>query len=372
MKAIITCACLLLFSCLVSSQNLVPNSGFEEYTKCPNKVSQLDKSQFWYSPTKGTPDFYCTCAPTKSDVGIPDNKMGSQQPHSGNAYTGLIIYNIFNENAEREYLEIKLTTSLKKDSLYCIKFYVSLADKSGFASDAIGAYVSIEPTQSDKWCTLYATPTIANPEGNMLTQTDWTCISGTFKATGGEQYLTIGNFFKSQQTGVKKHNNTASGYAYYYLDDVTLVGITAPTQCACEEIKALSPAQIDTNTEKKPAIVLDSSIVLKNIFFETDKAELLPLSYKELDSLETYLKLRPGLSIKISGYTDNQGSPQHNLALSKARAEAVADYLTGKGIDLARVNSEGYGNTNPLADNNTEAGRAKNRRVEFKITEIKK
>ncbi len=105
-------------------------------------------------------------------------------------------------------------------------------------------------------------------------------------------------------------------------------------------------------------------ITLNNIFFESSKDVLKPESFIELDSLATLLKTNPFV-IEIRGYTDNVGDKNANLLLSEARAKAVVDYLLSKGIDKKRLFYKGFGSAQPIASNNTEAGRQKNRRVEF-------
>lgn len=108
-------------------------------------------------------------------------------------------------------------------------------------------------------------------------------------------------------------------------------------------------------------------VVLKNIFFETDKYELKVASKVELGKLIELLTKNPTLKIEVGGYTDNVGTPQYNLELSLNRAKAVNDFLVEKGIDQVRILYKGYGETNPIDSNDTEEGRANNRRTEFKV-----
>jgi outer membrane protein OmpA-like peptidoglycan-associated protein len=112
----------------------------------------------------------------------------------------------------------------------------------------------------------------------------------------------------------------------------------------------------------------NAAIVLKNIFFETNRFELNPTSQTELDKLVTLLQENPTIKIEIGGHTDNVGKAADNLALSDHRAKAVVDYVLAKKIDPARLSSTGYGMTQPVADNSTAEGRAQNRRTEMKIT----
>ena len=120
------------------------------------------------------------------------------------------------------------------------------------------------------------------------------------------------------------------------------------------------------NIELQP-IERNASVVLKNIFFETNRYELTPASLVELDKLVVLLSENPTISIEISGHTDNIGKAETNLLLSENRAKAVVDYLASKKIDAKRLTYKGFGLTNPIADNATEMGRALNRRTEMKI-----
>lgn len=109
------------------------------------------------------------------------------------------------------------------------------------------------------------------------------------------------------------------------------------------------------------------SVILNNIFFETNSSELMPSSKSELETLLEMLYNNPNIIIEISGHTDNTGSPDNNMELSNKRALSVKKYLEGKGMPSRRLISQGYGQTKPIGDNNTEEGRSKNRRTEFKI-----
>jgi len=113
------------------------------------------------------------------------------------------------------------------------------------------------------------------------------------------------------------------------------------------------------------------SVVLRNIFFETDSSRLLPESESELGKLFDLLKRNQGLRIEISGHTDNTGSASYNRLLSEKRAMSVFNYLTGKGISPHRMTYRGYGDSKPVADNAVPEGRAMNRRTEFSVTELK-
>jgi outer membrane protein OmpA-like peptidoglycan-associated protein/tetratricopeptide (TPR) repeat protein len=118
-------------------------------------------------------------------------------------------------------------------------------------------------------------------------------------------------------------------------------------------------------------IEANATVVLKNIFFDVNKYDLKPESQVELDKVVQLLKDNPTLTIQISGHTDNTGKAQENLSLSENRAKAVVTYLISKTIDSKRLSYKGLGDSQPLASNLTEAGRAENRRTELKVISIK-
>lgn len=108
--------------------------------------------------------------------------------------------------------------------------------------------------------------------------------------------------------------------------------------------------------------------ILRNIYFDFDKATFQQESYNELNKLERMMSQNPNMTVEIAGHTDYIGTAAYNLSLSLRRAEAVKDFLTKKGIDTRRIKAIGYGKTRPLVSNDDEeGGREINRRVEFKI-----
>jgi len=137
------------------------------------------------------------------------------------------------------------------------------------------------------------------------------------------------------------------------------------------ELYELSKNQSDSTYQKDIAlqpVELNTITAFKNIQFQTNSYQLLPVSLIELDKLLQVLNDNPAVKIQINGHTDNTGKESDNLILSTNRAKSVVDYLVSKGIDLKRLSFKGYGSSKPLADNVSEEGRSKNRRTEFEIT----
>ncbi len=106
---------------------------------------------------------------------------------------------------------------------------------------------------------------------------------------------------------------------------------------------------------------------LYNIYYETDSFRILPQSEPELNKLVAFLKENPGLKVQIQGHTDSSGNPERNQKLSEMRAISVVQYLEKNGIVGNRLQSQGFGDKVPVADNATEEGRRQNRRTTVKI-----
>lgn len=132
---------------------------------------------------------------------------------------------------------------------------------------------------------------------------------------------------------------------------------------------------LKTNTSSEPYFLdirlrkpdAGETVVLKNIFFDTDKFDLKSNSKIELDRLVALLKRFPNLKIEIGGHTDSDGNAEANLKLSYNRSQAVMQYLISQGIDKSRLTFKGYGESKPIASNATAEGKAQNRRTEFRV-----
>jgi outer membrane protein OmpA-like peptidoglycan-associated protein len=112
----------------------------------------------------------------------------------------------------------------------------------------------------------------------------------------------------------------------------------------------------------------DLNVVMPgNVTFATASSDVSPAAYPALTSVAAVLTKSPNTTITVAGYTDSVGSADANLALSKKRADSVASYLVSKGVAAQRIQSVGFGNSNPVASNDNEQGRSQNRRVEIKI-----
>lgn len=134
-----------------------------------------------------------------------------------------------------------------------------------------------------------------------------------------------------------------------------------------------SDVAASTEVENKPRLTMkltlrfkgiEPHLVLEGVNFDTGKATIRPDSYKPLDGVVEFMKHKKKARIEISGHTDNKGNPKNNKDLSQKRAEACKDYIVKKGIEASRIQAVGYGDEKPIAPNDSEQGRQKNRRIE--------
>jgi outer membrane protein OmpA-like peptidoglycan-associated protein len=114
-------------------------------------------------------------------------------------------------------------------------------------------------------------------------------------------------------------------------------------------------------------ITAEKTIVLENVFFDTDSFQLKTESFIELNKMADFLQKNTKLKVEIGGYTDNTGNADYNLKLSEQRAKSVYEYLIAQKVPAAQLSYKGYGMENPITDNATDAGKAKNRRTEMKV-----
>jgi len=357
-------ACLLANT--LSAQNLIPNPGFEEKSYCPTNFNehQLKAAPGWSQVNEGTPDYFNACS---KKVGIPVNIFGTQEAHGGEAYCGMAVFSPGQPNY-REYLVSKLTRALKPGEMVCISFYVSSADNCKYVVDGLGAVLSQDRLKQDKALVISREPAMQNPRLHMLDEDQgWVLLSDVYTATGGEEYLTIGNFKSDNKLKVIRRtrieNPDANGkWAYMYIDDVSVTPIAAKNECSCEN-EYLASMVVDPPLE----LYEYDEIHLDAVLFDFDQDVLTPEAQRQLDEIYSLMRKNRSMYMEIDGHTDAVGSDTYNVGLSERRANRVIDYLVGKGIDRERFAKSTFGSAKPVAPNSTDEGRALNRRVEFHI-----
>lgn len=371
--------------------NLVYNSSFEEYRECPRKIDALGTLtivEAWYQPTAGSADYYNVCG--SRECGVPKNKLGIQEAHLGDGFCGIYC----SKTDYREYLQTQLREPLSAGRMYRVSFYLSLSEYSSGAVATVGALFTADRVGDTSRSVLmnkevrrlapgvvqtvasYFEPQVVNDYDRVLTDTKgWMQVSGVFVAQGGERFMTIGNFYPASQSNVIDLDSLTYLLpgAYYYIDDVSVVCLDCSdtvSVAAVEDTMRMESPSVRPSFHDGSSLEVGSTIVLHNIFFDFDKAVLLQQSYYELQQLLTILRDYPTMKIEIRGHTDGHGSIDYNQRLSENRAKAVVDYLVSKGVDVKRLQYKGFGKSQPIDTNATDEGRARNRRVEFKVISL--
>jgi outer membrane protein OmpA-like peptidoglycan-associated protein len=353
------CTSFFFFTTNLLAQNLVPNPGFEELTSCPVDISVdstgIAKAKYWFTTDKkNTPDLYNEC----TRKGEHYTMLGTQNTpaRSGKGYAGIWCFS--------ERLEVRLKSPLVKNKMYRVQIYVYHDDSTGQVHFYYpGFYFCFSKIVIIK---KYIEDSLINKKVIRIVKSDsieanrskWQLFSAYYTARGGENYFAFGGLNSSKVIDKiydeEYHHTIKYYYPYYYIDDVSVEEDTT--------VSTSAPLAFQGK------LVSGEILTLKNIFFETSKANLLSTSNKELDVLAKALQNNLLVSLNIFGYTDSKGNEASNIELSTKRAEAVRNYLVSKGIALKRFNCKGFGSANAVADNKTEEGRKSNRRVEIEVT----
>lgn len=214
----------------INAQNFVINASFEDTILCPFNIDPKLKCAPWYNATNGSVDYW------HSSLGLTNctgafGIAGYQQAKTGNAYCGLSVYDSGHFFPYREYLEGFLYDTLKEKHTYCVSFYVNLANTSMLAANSIGAYFSIDSIADYNNASLLPyIPQVQNSGGVITDTLNWVLVSGSFEAQGGERFITIGNFYADSNTTVVPVQGGIYNFAYYYIDDVSVVDCTVGLQ----------------------------------------------------------------------------------------------------------------------------------------------
>ena len=362
----ISLLCCSMSAGIIMAQNLVQNPSFEQYGECPVKLGNFENDVIaWSAPTLGSTDYFNACS---TAMGTPENFNGKQPAEFGRGYAGMYMYA---PDDYREYIQVALTKTLKKDRTYTISFYVSLAERSDFAVKEFGVLFSKKAMAVPIKKELSRMHWYKDRENsfhfmeigytNFYKDTkDWILVNTQFRARGDENFLTIGNFNNNAKTRKFKTKRYARQGAYYYIDMVSL------TSADSTEIQ--QPASSGLPEQNNNTYALDKVHTFDNVLFDFDTYELLDTAKADIQQIFNYLKSDTALFISIDGHTDTIGSVEYNQLLSANRCKAVAGYLIEIGLAQDRIRWKGHGGSKPIANNETEKGRRLNRRVEFVIS----
>lgn len=238
---------LVLFSIKIVAQvNLVPNYSFEDTVACPSGASQIYNALGWMNPStsiNSNSDYFNSC--NSSGLGIPTNGVGFQNAKTGNAYAGFYAFNLAFPNYY-EYIETMLSDTLKKDTVYCVSFYLSLAEMSGYCTNNIGVYFSnnLVTTTTD---IILVTPQLVNTTVILSDKIEWMKVEWQYTALGGEKYITIGNFNSTFTSDTLYVGGAVPDGSYYYIDDVFVGDCATVTTANIIIPNIFSPNNDNTN-----------------------------------------------------------------------------------------------------------------------------
>lgn len=359
------------------SQNLVKNGSFEEFYRCPDNYLVDYQAKFlpgWTMPTKGTPDYFNKCS--KDMVGIPQNFMGSIFPAHGNGFVGLVILDspnlhetinykdylkrdinlpvtIKNKKKKkdkpkelkpinyREYIQSSFIIPLQKNNLYTVSFKYAVANYSTFISNRLGVLLSREVVKQKDGVINY-TPQLSIDSTMLCFEPGiWHEFQDTFRAYGGESFITIGNFYDDRQTATilndisdvnttLQHTILTNQIAYVYIDDVKveLLNGKAPIIQRYIPFSQISREEID--------ILKDSSYfaILDEVYFNVGNPDIEPLSLYQHQQLLDILKQNSTLGISIYGTLQ-----EHELDNAEAtkRVDNLKRWLINNGINDNRI-----------------------------------
>lgn len=380
-------AAILPFSMLLHAQEVIDttrswviNGDFEKVeTKKLKRPGAIDLAAGWGSPTEKKADLYSDMAPKESNVSAPKNLAGDQMALSGSNYAGIRAWSYNNQEA-RTYIQTQLKQRMKKDSLYCVRFYTTLGDLSKYGVAELGVWIGTQKVvKKDEGSLTYNITVPAAREKVHKDMNSWQGVCGVFEAKGGEHYLIIGNFAATEKTLNEKvkrpkgESRMQVNSAYYYIDNVEVFPIKDRSACSCEQLKDAESEFIFSrkgapNPTWKPAQRVDAQV----FYFKRFQRLMDPSMDQFLADMVNDLKADATLKVRLVGHIDatemDRTRVRPDLAeLGKERAEAIRDALVEAGIDAARITVVGKAADDPADASGTEIGMSKNRRVEVEL-----
>jgi len=376
-----------------SQTNLVPNPTFEKIEKKVKLKGEIKGATPWTSPTLAKADLYIP--KTKNFyISIPENDYGKEKPMEGTGYAGFLAYSYKNK-APRTYLQVKLIEKMEVGEEYCVKYYVSLADLSKYATNHLGAALTGKAMTANNSDVLQFDNFI---ESKRLVIYDkqyyWTPMCGVYKAKGGEEYLTIGNFTTDEELKTVKvkrprgFNKPQKYTAYYYIDNVSITPIAEAGKCDCDVVEGMENAEVvksgfgsDDKAKATNVKIVNSDGSASNtgnpstavataaggdqidgmkIMFKPNRSSVAE-SVISLDKVVAYLKENIDEKVITSGFIDVSEKGVTNLA--GKRVSAVYKYLISKGVKKERIVRKAKGVGSPVDSKD----KTKNMRVEIKV-----
>ena len=351
-------------------QNLIRDGDFEKMTRCPKGprgkatgYETLSYLKHWYPLNSWEADYYNTCQRFPADTDKNVNMLDFREPYSGAGYIG-IKATTFGSRGRFDncgsYAMTKLKLPLEQGKKYHVEFYAILNWESTIAVANLGIFLSRDSIPKSKGISerfkINGNTVEPQFENNAILDdtANWTKVEGDFIASGGEQFLVIGNFRNNENLKwvymdpeKKNWKHRSDGWSYYFIDKMMLYPVA--------------------NENMENQLLSGQTVALQQVLFEIDAYTIQPSFLEELNQLYLVMQQQPAMIIEVSGHSDDTGQSEYNELLSLNRAKAIQAYLAGKGIAIARIKLKGHGSSLPKGNNATEEGRKSNRRVEVRV-----
>lgn len=283
------------------------------------------------------------------------------------------LYFIASHDSKRAYYSSFREDGMGYQDIYLITIPEGLKDPMPVAKDTAKAITSVDPVTPVKDQNPVTQDVKKEPQKPLI---PLRYIVRVVDSQDGKPLNAKVRMQGSQDNVIVKSTENGPGVLEFEISSTTVkdyrLSVEADGYAFQNQIIRIGPASTDKQTLQKKIEMTRLSVgvtkVLRNIYFDFDRATFKTESYTELNKLENMLRQNSRVKVEIGGHTDGIGNNAYNIFLSRKRAEAVKDYLTKKGIDARRVKAVGYGKSKPLASNDDEDdGRELNRRVEFKV-----
>lgn len=350
----------LYFNSGVFCQNLVPNPSFEEVGDNVNQNScgHYDFSKMikkWFAPSGSYP--------TVISLGNKEGFIKNPQVKTGKFGIGIStdkdiwVINGKTEYRDRgEYIGVKLHEKMSHLHTYLVSYWIRRIDcaspkkdKDELLNSNYGILLATDSIITNESNMLFGYPQIIPDSQIVVTNKRWERISKYITPNQDFQYLYLGQFTNSE------HSQADNMIGYYVVDDIEILEI-------------IDFAEI----EEKTSLPIGSKIPLRNINFISGTTRFNSPKFKDiLNKLISYLNDNHSIRIRINGHTDSLGNEKANKELSENRAKTIAEILIKNGISKDRIEWFGYGQEEPIKDNETYEGRTKNRRVEIEVIEYR-
>ena len=290
-------------------ENLVNNGVLEGYSGKLKSLGKFYMVEEWDAYTVIKADYF-EAGNIEPEIGVPANIYGYQDALSGSHYAGITAFS-YDPKIFRSYIFTQLREPLEKGKMYCVKFYVSLADNSKFGVANLSAYLTRKPNDDiETKMNIYLDAQVKNNLQRVFKNTrGWELVCNVYTAVGKEDYLVIGNFESDSKTvnetlppppGLKEPQVQM---AYYYIDDVSVVPIDSYSQCNCNAKKERGPdiiysksSTVDENSS--PADIASNG----TIYFGYLKTDLNASAVVDLDRIAAMMEANPSYRLKVSGF----------------------------------------------------------------------